>query len=88
MKASCTGWSFVSACEPFDGRDVLAAHRAEPRDAGPRRLVVDHHRAGAAVAFTAAEFAARETELVAKNREQTVGGIAFDLVGPAFTRSV
>ena len=56
--------------QAFDGDDPLAFDRADRRRAGPHRLVVDQHRAGAAEGLAAPELGAGQPEIVAQDPEQ------------------
>ena len=61
---------FLRCPERFDRRDVLPGDAARRRDAGSRRLVVDQHRAGAALPEATAGLRAGETNGVTNRVEQ------------------
>src|SRR5271155_2075333 len=60
----------VLRAEPFERRDLLAGEQYDRRHAGKDRLAIDQHRAGAALAESAAEFGGVELELAAQHVKQ------------------
>ena len=60
----------------------LPATAAKSRHARACRLVVDEHRAGAAVPFAAAELAAGKAEFITKDGQEVVARLTFDGIGP------
>jgi hypothetical protein len=64
--------------QAFDGGDLAARHFRNGNLAGAHGLAVDVHRASAAQAGAAAEFCARELELLAHDPEQWRVGLSLD----------
>lgn len=65
----------VAFREAFDGGDGFLVRITDGRDAGCNTLAIDQHRAGTALAFTAAVFGARELAFFAQNIEQRTLGV-------------
>ena len=53
--------------QAFDRRHLAFVDRVDERDAGERGHAVEQHRAGAAVAFVAADLRPRQAEVVAQD---------------------
>src|SRR5262249_912028 len=70
----------LERAEAGKGDDLAAAHRRHRRHAGPHRLAVDVHGAGAALRQSAAEMRVVVRELVAQRVEQRHVGIGVDRV--------
>ena len=70
MKAACNGWSVSPLREALDRRDLAALHEGGEREAGFHALAVHQHRAGAALAETAAFLRAGQMQVLAQSVEQ------------------
>jgi hypothetical protein len=58
------------AADAFDGRHPASRHVFHRRHARVHRLVVEQHRAGAAMRFAAAELRPRQLQVVAQDPKQ------------------
>src|SRR5262245_52088923 len=70
VKATLHGGQLPVVAERFDRVDPLALHGRRQREAREHRLVVNQHRAGAALAAVAPGFSAGQSDLLAQVIEQ------------------
>ena len=66
---------FVASSEPLDSAHPRALGLHREHQAGPYRLVVDQHGAGAALALAAAVFCAGQLEILTQDIEQGAGRV-------------
>ena len=74
----CMQLSFAG-CDAFDGFDLAILHLSDGHEATVNDLAVDNHRAGAAFAFSATFFRARQVQLLTQHIQQTLHRIRVKL---------
>src|SRR5262249_24114154 len=69
---------FAILLEAFDRRDLLSGTFGQRGNARTRSLTIDKHRAGPALPFATAVFAAREGQVIPEDAKQAALGISRD----------